>query len=524
VSPVVHRFAAAAAALALFASQAQAQASRVAPRTRTSATAQKNPLAGLDAYVERAMKQWHVPGLAIAIVKNESVVYSKGFGVRELGKPERVDSHTLFAIGSNTKAFTSAAAAIMVDRQKMRWDDKVASYLPGFQLYDPYVTREITIRDALSHRSGLGRQGDMLWYGNSYDRDEVLRRVRYLKPNSSFRSKFGYSNIMFLAAGQSVAAAAGESWDDVVVSEIFRPLGMTESNTSVDSLAGKADVATPHSIAGDRAIPIPWRKLDNVAPAGSINSSVADMTHWIEMQLDTGVYAGRKIISAKSLYETHSPQTIIASPPDSLFPSNHFSDYAMGWVLQDYLGRELVWHNGGIDGMLSEVRLVPEARLGIVILSNADGHNMNPALAYRIIDAYLGAPPRDWSSIYLAQQKKAEAAQVAMEQKMEAERAKDSKPSLALDRYAGTYADSMYGDATVKVENGKLVVRYGPTFEGDLEHWQYDTFRAHWRNERLGTSLITFVLDARARVTEMDVEGLADFTAVRDTAKVSASR
>jgi hypothetical protein len=214
----------------------------------------------------------------------------------------------------------------------------------------------------------------------------------------------------------------------------------------------------------------------------------------------------------------------MASPPDTLFPSNHFTLYGMGWVLQDYRGRELVWHNGGIDGMLSEVRLVPEAKLGIVILSNADGHNMNPALAYRIIDAFLGAPPRDWSSIYLAQQKKAEAAQVAMEQKMEAERAKDSKPSLALDRYAGTYADSMYGDATVKVENGKLVVRYGPTFEGDLEPWQYDTFRAHWRNERLGTSLITFVLDARARVTEMDVEGLADFTAVRDTAKVSASR
>jgi CubicO group peptidase (beta-lactamase class C family) len=272
------------------------------------------------------------------------------------------------------------------------------------------------------------------------------------------------------------------------------------------------------------ATPIPWRKLDNMAPAGSINSSVSDMTHWIRMQLDTGTYGGKPVISAKSLNETHSPQTIIASPHDSLFPSQHFSSYGMGWVLQDYLGRELVWHNGGIDGMLSEVRLVPEAKLGFVILSNADGHNMNPAIAYRIIDAYLGAPSRDWSAIFLAQYKKGEAAQAAAERKMEAARAKNTKPSLPLERYAGTYADSMYGNATVELENGKLVVRYGPTFEGDLEHWHYDTFRAVWRNKRLGKSLVTFALDARARVTEMDIEGLADFDAVRDTTKISASK
>jgi hypothetical protein len=236
------------------------------------------------------------------------------------------------------------------------------------------------------------------------------------------------------------------------------------------------------------------------------------------------VYAGKKIISAKSLYETHSPQTIIASPPDTLFPSNHFSSYGMGWVLQDYRGRELVWHNGGIDGMLSEVRLVPEEKLGFVILSNAEGHNMNPAIAYRIIDAYLGAPARDWSAIFLAQQKQGDAMQAEMQKKLEAARAKDTKPSLPLGRYVGTYADSMYGEATVKLENGKLVVRYGPAFAGDLEHWNYDTFRASWRDKRLGKSFVTFALDARARVSEMKVEGLADFAAVRDSTNRTASR
>ena len=526
MSPVLHRSAALAAALVLVASRAPAQATTAPARASAGARAvapARNPLNGLDAYVERAMKEWHVPGLAIAIVKDDSVVYARGFGLREVGKADRVDSHTIFAIGSNTKSFTSAAIAIMVDRKKMRWDDKVTAYLPDFQLYDPYVTREITIRDVLSHRSGLGRRGDMLWYGSPYDRDEVLRRVRYLKPNSSFRTEFGYQNIMFLAGGQALAAAAGKSWDDVITTEIFRPLGMTESSTSVDSLRGKADVATPHSTDAAGATPIPWRKLDNMAPAGSINSSVADMTHWIRMQLDTGAYAGKPIISARNLDETHSPQTIIASPHDSLFPSNHFSSYGFGWVLQDYLGHELVWHNGGIDGMLSEVRLVPEAKLGFVILSNADGHNMNPAIAYRIIDAYLGAPARDWSSIFLAQQKKAEAAQAEAERKMAEGRAKDTRPSLPLERYTGTYADSMYGNATVKLENGKLVLRYGPTFEGELEHWHYDTFRALWRNKMLGTSFVTFALDASAKVSDMDIEGLADFGVVRDTTTRTAS-
>ncbi len=519
MSPVAFRVAAAAAALALFAAHAPAQSSTTAARTRATA----NPLAGLDQYIERAMKEWRVPGVAVAIVKDDSVVYARGFGVREVGKPGQVDAHTLFAIGSNTKAFTSAAIGIMVDRKKMRWDDKVTHFLPDFQLYDPWVTREITISDILSHRSGLGRRGDMLWYGSEYGRDEILRRIRFLEPNSSFRTEFGYQNIMFLAAGQALARAAGRSWDDVIVSEIFQPLGMNESNTSTDSLRGRDDVATPHSIAGGGAAPIPWRNLDNAAPAGSINSSVADMTHWIRLQLDSGVYAGKQIISARSLNTTHSPQTITTSPRDSLFPSNHFSLYAMGWVLQDYLGRELVWHNGGIDGMLSEVRLVPEEKLGFVILTNADGHDMNPAISYRIIDAYLGAPARDWSAIFLARQKEGEAMQAEAERKAEAARARDSRPSLPLERYAGTYADSMYGNATVKLENGRLVLRYGPTFEGDLEHWQYDTFRAVWRNERLGKSFVTFALDARGRVSDVNVEGLADFGAVRDTTTRSAS-
>jgi CubicO group peptidase (beta-lactamase class C family) len=492
--------------------------------TPTGAHAQHAPLAGLDSYIEHAMRAWGVPGLAIAIVKDDSVVLAKGYGVRELGKPEPVDAHTLFAIGSNTKAFTAAAIGILVDEGKMRWDDPVTAYLPWFQLYDPYVTREITIRDLLSHRSGLGRQGDLLWYGSAYGRDEILRRVRYLHPTSSFRSQYGYQNIMYLAAGQALGAAAGRTWDEVIAERLFRPLGMTESNTSVTALQGETDVATPHLITDGTARPIPWRNIDNIAPAGSINSSVADMARWIRLQLANGGFEGKQIIRAQTIAELRRPEIAIPSPADTLFPSTHFTLYGMGWVLQDYRGRELVWHNGGIDGMLSEVRLVPEAKLGIVILSNAEGHNMNPAIAYRIIDAYLGGPVRDWSAIFLARYRAALARQQAAEQAVVAARRPDTRPSLPLEQYAGTYADTLYGNATVTLEQGRLVLRYGPAFTGDLTHWHYDTFRVTWRHPRLGSSFVTFTLDARGKVADMDVQDITRFHAVPDTTATAAGR
>ena len=498
-------------------------AALAAPLAAQRAPTRHDPLAGLDAYVEHAMHDGGVPGLAIAIVKNDSVVFAKGYGLREMGKPDRVDPHTLFAIGSNTKAFTAAVVGTLVDEGKMRWDAPATTYLPGFQLYDPWVTREITIRDLLSHRSGLGRRGDLLWYGSAYSRDEILRRIRYLTPNTSFRSQFGYQNIMFLAAGQAAAAAAGTSWDDLIADRIFRPLHMTESNTSVSALAGRTDVATPHFIINGQPTPIAWRNIDNIGPAGAINSTVLDMARWVRMQLAGGTLDGTTILKPATLAEMRTPQTIIASPPDSLFPSMHFSAYGFGWVLQDYLGRKLVWHNGGIDGMLSEVRLIPEEHLGIIILSNAEAHELNPALAFRIMDAYLGAPPRDWSALYLARFKKNLAAQQAAEKAVDAARVPDTKPSLPLDAYAGTYADTMYGAARVTLEQGKLVLRYGPSFTGSLEHWHYDTFRVTWSEAREGASFVTFTLDAAGKVDRMEVGGITTFHRQPDTAATAAA-
>jgi CubicO group peptidase (beta-lactamase class C family) len=475
------------------------------------AAAQTAPPAGLDAYIEKAMREWNVPGLGVAIVKNDSVVLAKGYGVREAGKPTPADANTIFAIGSNTKAFTGAAIGMLVDEGKMRWDDPVTRYLPTFQLHDPYVTREITIRDVLSHRSGLGRRADLLWYGSPFDRTEVLRRIRHLVPNSSFRSQYGYQNVMYLAAGEASAAAAGSSWDDLIKERILRPLGMNESSTSVAGLPAGGNVATPHLQLDGRATPTPWRNIDNAAPAGSINSSAAEMTRWVRMQLAGGAFGGKQLLRPRTHAETWTPQTILPSPSDTLFPSTHFTTYGLGWVLQDYLGRKQIWHTGGIDGMLSEVRLVPEEKLGIVVLSNSEGHNMNSAIVYRILDAYLGAPERDWSAVFLARYKASLARQDSVQKARLAARVKGTKPSLPLAGYAGTYTDSLYGETKLALENGRLVLTFGTAFTGELEHWHHDTFRITWRDRRMGSGFVTFALGATGKVARMDVEGITTF-------------
>ncbi|MGH7458496.1 MAG: serine hydrolase [Longimicrobiaceae bacterium] len=477
----------------------------------------ENPLRGLDAYIERAVSDWGIAGLSVAVVAGDSVVFAEGYGVREVGRPEPVDENTLFAIGSNTKLFTAVAAGMMVDEGTMQWSDAATEHLPAFQLYDPYVSREITVRDLLSHRSGLGRRGDLLWYGTGYDRAEILRRVRFLEPNSSFRSEFGYQNIMFLAAGEAVAAAAGESWDDVIEQRIFRPLGMTTSNTSTRQLPVDGNVATPHLYDDGELVPVAWHNIDNMAPAGSINSSALEMAQWLRMLLGNGCYAGTELIEAATLAEITSPQTLMPFAPDSLFPSTHFAAYGLGVAMRDYHGAQVLSHTGGIDGMLSLVALIPQRQAGMVILTNTEGHNnLFSALMYRIADAYLGAPTRDWSAIFLARLEQAKARTEAARAAAAETRVTGTTPSLTLEGYAGTYENEMYGNATVTLENGALFARFGEAFAAELKHWHYDTFRATWPDARLGANFVTFKLDAMGKVSEMRIQEVADFDRAAD--------
>jgi CubicO group peptidase (beta-lactamase class C family) len=523
-------------------------------------------LAGFDAFIESAMGDWEVPGLALAVVRDGEVLLSRGYGVRRKGGTEPVDADTLFAIGSSSKAFTAACVALLVDQKKVGWDDPVTKHLPGFELHDPYATRELTVRDLLTHRSGLAR-GDSLWYGSGFDRAEILERVRHLEPSWSFRSKFGYQNLMFLAAGELYAAVAGESWDDCVAKRFFAPLGMARSTTSVDPLPGIENVASPHERLDDQVVPVAWRDLDNVAPAGSVNSSAREMAAWVKLQLarggapalaagmvntipslamppaeraqtragssparysdglparahaGTGADAGGepRVLAEATVTEMHTPQMAIRKEGSwaTYFPASRFITYGLGWFVNDYRGEVVVEHGGSIDGMRALVSMIPERNLGLVVLTNRGGQNLPEVVRYRAYDLMLGLEPKDWSTELLAANAKARDDARKQREKIEAERVSGTRASLPLEAYVRDYEHPLYGRAALALEKGALVLRRG---EGvaDLEHWHYDTFRARFRNPLLGTALVTFRLDASGRPDELLVPELGVFSARSD--------
>lgn len=468
--------------------------------------------AAFDAYVAQTMKDWKVPGLAIGIVRNDSTLFTQGYGTRTMGTTQPVDEHTLFAIGSASKAFTATLAAMMVDAGKMRWDDPATKYLPDLQMFDPYVSRELTLRDMLTHRSGLAR-GDLVWFAGGYDRDEILRRVRFLQPSWSMRSRFGYQNIMYLAAGQAVARVAGKSWDDLVRERIFLPLGMGETSTSTRDVQGKANLATPHLAVNDTLNIVPYHNIDNIGPAGSINSNVSDMLKWVRFQLAAGSVNGKTLLSPSALAETHAAQMVVPLSADAkaFNPFTHLESYGMGWFLQDYRGHELDQHGGNIDGMSAMVALVPELTLGVVILTNANGSPVPTIVLYRALDALLGAAPRDWNGEQRRLYDKAMVAVKAAQAKHLASRATNTRPSLPLDKYVGQYADSLYGDVSFRLKGGSLAMTYGSGIEATLSHWQYDTFEATADQRSVGKLMTTFALDADGKVKSVDISGLGTF-------------
>lgn len=495
---------------------------------RAQVLAQTETPSDLDAYVARALKEFEVPGLAIAIVKDGRIVLTKGYGVRELGKSAPVDEQTLFGIASNTKAFTAAALAILVDEGRISWDDPVTKHLPGFQMYDPYVTREMTVRDLLTHRSGLGLgAGDLMFFPpTTFTREEIVARLRYIKPATSFRSRYAYDNVLYLVAGQVVAAVSGKSWDDFIKERIFAPLGMTASNTSVKDLRPGGNFVSPHQKVEGRLQPVPYMNIDNTAPAGAINSNVAEMARWVMAQLGEGAInngqnGARRLFSQRQSREMWSAQTPIAvgNPPPALSALRaNFSAYGLGWGLSDYRGHKVVSHSGGLAGMVSRVRLIPDMKLGIVVLTNQEAGGAMEAIAYHIIDHYLNAPSTDWISAFrgVAEQQLAQAREV--EKKQGSARNVESKPSLPLAKYAGRYKDAWYGETAIALEEGKLVLRFSrtPGLVGDLEHWQYDTFVARWRDRSLNAdAFVTFALKPDGGIERMKmvpVSPLTDFS------------
>ena len=451
----------------------------------------------LDAYVAQAVKDWQAPGLAIAVVKDGRVVFAKGYGKRDISRPAAFDTSTLSAIASTTKAMTAVAMAMLVDEGKVKWDDPVTNYLPSFQLYDPYVTREVTVRDLLTHRAGLGN-ADYLWAVEDLPADEMMTKLRLIKPAYSLRSSFVYQNVMYIAAGQVIARVSGMPWAKFVQTRVFDPLGMRNTYPNASLVPSTANAAVPHWRYGrDTIVAIGHDVSQAIGPAGDVWSSVSDMSKWMLFLLDSARVNGKRLLKPETFAELFTPQVMV--PPDEFYPTMeltkpHWTTYGLGWFQHDYQGRMLDFHTGSLSGMVAIIGLVPDERFGVYILANRDHVEVRHALMYKAIDLYLGNPKRDWSrellTLYDARRARADSARAAND----AKRIMGTKPSLELSKYAGVYEDPLLGRITVREDRGKLRVDAGPSLKGDLEHWQYDRFRARYDDRWQGTDFITFTI------------------------------
>lgn len=484
------------------------------------ALAQQKPLDGLDALIEKAMKQWRVPGLAIAVVKDDRVLLTKGYGVRTVGKPERVDENTLFAIASNTKAFTATALGILVAEGKIKWDDRVLDYLPAFALPDPVATRKATVRDLLCHRAGLGKwAGDLTSWGSTLEKKKILRRIRFQKPAFDFRTGYGYSNLMFLAAGEIFPVVTKKSWQEFVKERFFVPLEMKRTNTSLAKLKKMDNVATPHLIHDGKVITHAYDEI-NDDPAGGINSCVKDLANWLLMQLAGGKFKDRRIVDESIIQETRTSHTLVPFPEKSKKwrPETHFITYGLGWFLADYRGRLLVSHGGGLTGMFSDTAMLPEENLGVVVLTNLEDHYLMRAVACHLLDSFLGVESSDWSAHYFRLHQEEKQEQAEKKQERAKARMLGTRTTQALLAYAGTYQDEVYGQAVIRYKNGQLTLRleHHPGIAGKLKHWHHDVFLCEWSEVTFGESFIHFDFDNDMEIKQFRLKVRPDWVDTRE--------
>lgn len=480
----------------------------------TVARAAQPALADLDDYVHTAMAQWKVPGLAVAVVKDGQVVLVRGYGVRELGKPDRVDGDTLFDIGSNTKAFTAAAIGTLVAAGRLQWDDPVIDRIPGFRLQSPWVTQQITLRDLLSHRSGYCDPS--MWYFSADTTQGIIEKLRYQQPTYGFRAHFCYNNAMYLVASQFIPAVTGTSWNDYVATHLLSPLDMTRTVSTTAALAAASDVATPHGeVDGKVQVIKPYwpNNMDVFAPVGGINSSAQDMSHWLVMLLANGRYHDKEIVAPAVIQAMETPQALIEGDDSEIAgwlhtqtPDTSFYTYGLGLFLQDYGGHTLVWHAGDIDGMASAMAFVPDEHLGVVALSNMNENRAPEGVVFHVLQAYLGLAHRDVSHELYAFAQKGKARADAAEKKLTAARRPGTQAPLPLAEYAANYSDPFYGTALVQEEHGHLVLHLGnPMFVGDLEHWNGSTFRVRWRYRFYDKDYVTFDIGVLGMPTSLSL-------------------
>lgn len=469
------------------------------------------------AYVEQAVAAWNATGLAVAVVRGEELLFARGYGVLELGSPEPVDADTLFAIGSTTKAMTAAALGILVDEGRLGWDDPVRRHLPEFAVKDPWVSRELTVRDLLTHRGGLPNT-DVFWYGQDTDLGEMLARLRHVEPSYSMRAGFLYQNVMYALAGEVVKRVSGMPWHDFVDSGLLDRLGMERSAPLLALARRRANVASPHHFVDGETVVIENASVDSVAAAGSVWSSVREMSLWLRMLLASGVAAdGTRILSEEVVEEMFRPQALVERAgfyPTVRLTKPKWVTYGLGWFQQDYDGRALDFHTGSIDGMVAIAGLLRDEGVGVYVLGNRDHVEVRHALMLRALDALVGSPFRDWSAELLALYGELAEAQAKAREQARAGRVADTGPSLDLAAYAGTYEHELGGAAAVNAGDNGLRLDYGPGLRGPLSHWHHDTFEVRWEARWRGEALISFRLDAAGRPAGLRI-GETEFRRVR---------
>ena len=475
----------------------------------------------LDAFVQNVQKEFQVPGLALAIVKDGRVIVAKGYGVRKMGETAKVDDQTLFGIASNTKAFTATALGLLVEEGKLEWDAPVVKYLPWFQLSDPYVTREITIRDLLVHRSGLGLgAGDLLWWPTStYDRKEIAKRLRFLPLVRSFRSAYAYDNVLYLIAGEVIESVSGLNWEDFIATRILAKVGMTDSKVRHSDAAGGGNVAATHAEIDGTVRPIEPFTSDNTNPAGGINASARDIAKWMIVQLDSGRVAdGTRLFSPQTtvqLWRIVTPIPTGNPPPELAALRTNFNAYALGFGVSDYHGYKFVHHTGGLPGYVSKIAMIPELKLGVAVLTNQESGAAFESITYNVLDEFLPGKKTDWVDAFKKMNARTRS-MIEMADKMTTgKRDSTSHPSLPLASYAGTFNDPWYGDITIVFGNGKLVMKFGhtPSLEGELQHWQYDTFIARWKDRELrADAFVTFSLNPDGSIDQAKMRAVSPST------------
>lgn len=481
----------------------------------------QDPLSELDAFIGRGMREWQIPGLSIAVVKNDTIVFAKGYGVRTIGQEGRVDTRTRFGMMSTTKAMTALALAMLVDEGKVQWDDPVVQHLPWFRFSQPWVTEAMTIRDLLTHRTGLGNT-DLLWGRGDLSTRQILERVRFVDLTYSPRAGFIYQNVMYGAAGEVIAAVSGMPWEEFVESRVMSPIGMTRSSATLAHMQEQRDANTSsaHWIFGATTRRIEEQPVDGVPAAGAAWSTAEDAAKWLRFLLDSGRVGGRRLVSEASYRELFKPQVMV--PASEFYPSMaltrpRWTTYGLGWFQQDYRGMAVHYHTGSIAGRTALTGLVPSERLAVFVFANRDHEEFRHALLWQVIDLWTNAPRRDWlvdlKKIYDERDARVARAIAARD----SSRVANTRPSTALSGYAGRYDHPIYGDVSVSVESGTLRLAMGPLAQnaGPLEHFHYDTFRAQLGDGRNGWTYVTFRLNQRGQVAAIRLGDASGFEFLR---------